>query len=197
MLPSDDAALWLAATSGTPSAFGYIFDRHRAAVFRKAYVRVRTREDADDVVAMVFLEAWRKRSKVRIIDGSVLPWLLTTTTYVCLNHERSRRRYGNALRKLGPPEDIPDQSVLVHDEIERKERASRLLEAMSKLSKRDRVVLELCVVDELPLAEVAALLDMPIGTLKSRLSRARAKLRADLSDLKFSPGAVTSEAGVS
>jgi RNA polymerase sigma factor (sigma-70 family) len=184
---ADDAALWLAATTGTASAFAAIFDRHRAAVFRKAYARVGTPEDAEDVVAIVFLEAWRKRSRVRIVEGSVLPWLLTTTTYICLNHARGHRRHRVALSKLGPPSTYPDHSDLVHDEIERIERAIRLATAMASLPARDQVILELCVVDELPLADVAALMEIPIGTLKSRLSRARGKLRVDLSDLRQGP----------
>ncbi len=179
----DDAVLWLASNAGTSNAFGEIFDRHRGAVFRKAYARVRTRVDAEDVVAIVFLEAWRKRGSVRIVDGSVLPWLLTTTTYVCMNLDRSKRRHRIAVSRIGPPTHEPDHAEAVHGKIEQIERSMRLTDAMSRLPKRDQIVLELCIVDELPQAHVAALLELPIGTVKSRLSRARAKLRVDLMDL--------------
>jgi len=184
MQASDDAALWLAAMSGTASAFASIYDRHRPAVFRKAYARLGTAHDAEDAVAIVFLEAWRKRAQVRIVNGSVLPWLLTTTTYVCLNHTRARRRHREALERLGPAADNLDHTEMVEEEIAQLERAKRLGAAMAKLSARDQMLLEICIVESTPLAEAAALLDLPVGTVKSRLSRARAKLRVDLSDLE-------------
>lgn len=80
---TDDASLWLAATSGTATAFATLFQRHRPAVFRTAYGKTQSIHDAEDVVATVFLEAWRNKSKVRIVQGSILPWLLATTTLLC------------------------------------------------------------------------------------------------------------------
>ena len=77
----------------------------RPRVFRKAYGRVRHVADSEDIVAMVFLEAWRNRRRVRVVDGSILPWLLTVITYVSLNLECSNRRYERLLTALPRPED--------------------------------------------------------------------------------------------
>ena len=175
-----DAALWLEAVSGTESSFGVVYDRYRRHIFRKAYARVRNVHDAEDVVAMVFLEAWRKRSEVRFVDGSLRPWLLVVTVNVTLNRERTDRRYRRLLSKLPAGEHVPDASTAVHDMIEHQESAADIQVAMTKLSAAEQRIVELCLVEELPLAAAAAALDIPVGTVKSRLHRARKRLRVEL-----------------
>lgn len=172
-----DAALWLEATSGTERSFGVVFDRYRTRVFRKAYAQLRSVHDAEDVVAMVFLEAWRNREKVRIVDGSVLPWLLSVTSYVLLNHTRSTRRWRRLLAALPSPEQEADHSDDVLERADRDARLNAVLEAMTTLSAQERSIIDLSVIEELPVATVAAVLDIPIGTVKSRLHRAREKIR--------------------
>src|SRR6478609_10682359 len=105
-----DSALWLEASTGTERSFATLFDRYRTRVFRKAYAQVRNVPDAEDVVALVFLEAWRNRAKVRIVDGSLLPWLLTVTNYVLLNQNRTARRYSRLLAAMPAPEQEPDHA---------------------------------------------------------------------------------------
>lgn len=87
-----DQTLWRRVIVGDGDSFGVIFDRHRSRVRRHAHGLVPNPEDAEDVVAVVFLEAWRRRSRVRFVDGSVLPWLLRTATSIAYNHTRSARR---------------------------------------------------------------------------------------------------------
>lgn len=173
----DDAALWLEATAGTERSFGVIFDRYRARVFRKAYSRLKDVPDAEDVVAMVFLEAWRKRDTVRIVDGSVLPWLLSVTSNVLLNHDRSTRRWRRLLAALPEPEQQSDHADEVLDRFDHSARLQAVYEAMSALSRQERSIIDLCVVEELSAATVAAVLDIPVGTVKSKLHRAREKIR--------------------
>jgi RNA polymerase sigma factor (sigma-70 family) len=175
-----DAALWLEAVSGTEASFGVIYDRYRRLVFRKAYGRVQDVHDAEDIVAMVFLEAWRKRSDVRFVDGSLRPWLLVVTVNVTLNRERTNRRYRRLLSKLPAGEHAPDASTTVHDRIERHRSAADIQRAMAKLTAAEQRIVELCLVEELPLAAAAAALDIPVGTVKSRLHRARQRLRVEL-----------------
>lgn len=175
-----DATLWLEAISGTEQSFATLFDRHRTRVFRKAYSRVRSVSDAEDIVAVVFLEAWRNRKRVRIVDGSILPWLLAVTTNVTLNNERSSRRYRRLLAKLPRVEDEPDHATEVVDRLDRDSRAESISAALRRLSQVERVVVDLCIIDELPLSTAAAVLDLPLGTVKSRLHRAKERLRTDL-----------------
>lgn len=179
-----DAVLWLEATSGTEASFGVVYDRYRARIFRKAYSRVLDRTDAEDVVAVVFLEAWRRRRDVRFVDGSLLPWLLVVTTNVSLNTERSGRRYRRLLAKLPAAEDAVDPSNEVGDRLDSERMSQQITAALQRLGASDRRIVDLCLVDQLPMAAVASVLDLPVGTVKSRLSRARAKLQAELGSLR-------------
>lgn len=146
---SDDASLWLAATRGTAEAFAVLFDRHRAAVYRKAFARLGNASDAEDIVAMVFLEAWRKRSKVRVVDGSIRPWLLATTTFMCLNQIRGRRRFRRALSQLPPYEPQGDHADVVADEMVAAERAAQFAAALGELSASEQALLDLSIGEEL------------------------------------------------
>lgn len=172
-----DSVLWLEASSGTESSFAVLFDRHRVRVFRKAYADVRNVADAEDIVALVFLEAWRSRDKVRIVDGSLVPWLLTVTNYVLMNQSRTARRYRRLLAALPLADQEPDHAEEVLGQIERSAQVHAVRDAMKKLSAMERSIIDLCIVESLPLAAVASLLNMPEGTVKSKLHRAREKVR--------------------
>ncbi|MEV7694009.1 RNA polymerase sigma factor [Microbacterium sp. NPDC089189] len=175
-----DATLWLEAVSGTERAFVVIFDRYRTRVFRAAYRRVLDVTQAEDAVAIVFLEAWRLRKRVRIVDGSLLPWLLAVTTHVTSNLSRSQRRYARMVAQLPSPDQHENPFVDVDERIDGHDRRRTVAAAIMSLAPRDRAVVELCLVEELPLADAAAALDLPLGTVKSRLHRARAQLRTKL-----------------
>ena len=69
---------------GTGTRFRELFDLHRDRVFRHAWGLAGNRQDAEDVIASAFLSLWRLRQRVRLVDGSVLPWLLATTTNIGL-----------------------------------------------------------------------------------------------------------------
>jgi len=173
----EDAALWLEATTGTDRSFAVLFDRYRARVFRKAYAQLKSTHDAEDVVAMVFLEAWKNRARVRIVDGSMLPWLLSITSYVLLNHTRSSRRWRRLIASLPEPEEHADHADIVLDRLDQSAQLRAVYEAISALASQERTIIDLCVIEELPVATVAAVLDIPVGTVKSKLHRARAKIR--------------------
>jgi RNA polymerase sigma factor (sigma-70 family) len=177
---TDDASLWLAAISGTATAFATLFQRHRSAVFRKAYGKTHSIQDAEDVVATVFLEAWRNKSKVRVVQGSILPWLLATTTFVTLNQQRSMRRYRNMLAALPAPTAQPDHAEEVLDRIEMAERNRELDRILVRLNTKDQVIVDLCLVEQMTMVDVALVLDIPTGTVKSRLNRIRQRLQGDL-----------------
>ncbi|MFS2076169.1 RNA polymerase sigma factor, partial [Curtobacterium sp. CT11-133] len=83
-----DSGDWAMALEGDGEAFGRVFDRHRHRVQRHCMRLVPVDTDAADSVAIVFLEAWRNRARVRLVDGSLLPWLLVTATNVARNQTR-------------------------------------------------------------------------------------------------------------
>lgn len=160
---------WALALAGDGDAFGRIFDRHRDRIRRHSHGLVVSPADAEDVVAVTFLEAWRNRRRVRLVDGSLLPWLLVTATNVSRNVRRSSRRYASALSRLPPPTAIdlaPGDGA-----------ATR---ALRDLSIDDRRVITLCVLYDFTAVEAAHVLGVPVGTVKSRLSRAKQRLATHL-----------------
>jgi RNA polymerase sigma-70 factor (ECF subfamily) len=169
--------LWARAVDGDAEAFGSIFDRHRDRVFGHALRALASPHDAEDVTAMAFLELWRHRARVRVVNGSVIGWLLVTTNNVCRNHARSMRRYRLALSKLSPerPHDASDDWAA---DVDAARRAPGVRDVFAQLPARDQDVLTLCVLEELSVAEAAAALRIPEGTVKSRLSRAKKRMAA-------------------
>jgi len=97
---TSDEDEWALALVGDPSAFSRIFLRHRDRVFRHSFRLVPTATDADDAVATVFFETWRRRARIRFVEGSMLPWLLLTATNVARNLRRSTARYRQLLDGL-------------------------------------------------------------------------------------------------
>ncbi|MDR6970093.1 sigma-70 family RNA polymerase sigma factor [Leifsonia shinshuensis] len=172
----DEAAAWSSARGGDGPAFASLFDRHRDRVFGHALRLLGQRHDAEDVTALVFLEAWRKRDAVRVVDGSIIGWLLVTTTYTVRNHHRSLRRYRSALSKLPMPGPQDDHAGRVDDAIDGSARDRQVREVFSRLSRQDQDVITLCIMEGLTTAQAAQSLGVPEGTVKSRLSRARKRL---------------------
>jgi len=121
------------------------------------------------------LESWRRRREVRFgSDETIAGWLFRTARYVLANDARSARRHRLALARiaqLAPPAPDELDRHLVDDE-----RLRHALDTLAELSSRDRDVLELAVWSGLNESEMAAALGIPVGTFKSRLSRARRRL---------------------
>ena len=164
-----DADDWTLAIAGDGEAFGRVFDRHRERVFRHAVRLVPSPADADDVVAVAFLELWRKRRSARQVDGSLLPWLLVTSTNAARNIARSSRRYRALLARLPPGAYAPDPADRPDD--------SDAERALASLPLPDQQVITLCVVHSFSEREAAEALGIAAGTVKSRLSRAKKRLR--------------------
>ncbi len=165
-----DRGDWVQAQRGEGEAFGRIFDRHRDRVYRHVFRLVPVVADADDAVAITFMEAWRRRDQARLVDDSLLPWLLVTATRVAQNLTRGARRYRALLARLPADVHTFDHADSVDDGL-----ASA---ALRELSLADRHVIALCVLEGLTDREAAVVLDLPVGTVKSRLSRAKRRLAA-------------------
>lgn len=173
-----EGALWRRGREGDAEAFGVIFDRHKDRVFRHAFALLRDRHDAEDATGAAFLELWRRRSAVRVVDGSVLPWLLVTVGHVSSNIRRSTARYRRLLDRVPRSEEVPaaDEAALARlapldDELRR---------ALQQLGSTDRGLLALVLVEGYPVAAAAEVLDLTPGAAKTRLSRLKARLRAAL-----------------
>lgn len=171
-----DEELWHQVVNGDGDAFGVLFDRHYDRVWRHALKVLRVHHVAEDVVAVVFYEAWRRRANVRIVNNSILPWLLITTNNTLRNHVRQQRRYRHFLNQLPPPEDSADIAEGIIDADESQIKASALKEAFAQLRPPERDVLTLCVVEGMGAREAGAALGIADGTVKSRLHRAKSRL---------------------
>ena len=176
----DESARWDAARRGDPTAFGVIFDLHRNRVFHQAQRMSPTIHDAEDVTAATFLEAWRRRESVRVVDGSVIGWLLVTANYLARNLERSRRRYRTLLEQMRESDQEADPADEVAHRLDAQSMAVRVHDALARLPKRDQDIITLCVIQQLSTADAAAVLAVPPGTVKSRLSRAKHRLAGDV-----------------
>lgn len=173
---TNEYELWTRAVEGDAAAFGLIFDEHRDRVFGHALRVLASRHDAEDATAVVFFELWRHRRRVRVVNGSIIGWLLVTTNNVCRNQARSARRYRLALAKLSPDQAHPDPSDQLAADMDRAGSAPNVREVFKQLSARDQTILTLCVLEELSGAEAALALNIPLGTVKSRLSRAKKRM---------------------
>jgi len=173
----DEDALWALARSGNGAAFGSVYDLHRDRIYRQARRLISSPHDAEDVTALVFLEAWRRRESVRVVDGSVIAWLLVTTNNVIRNLTRTQRRYAAAIAALPRPEPSASHEFDQADErIDMHYQSTDLSQGWAKLSKRDQDIITLCILEDLSTADAARALGIPAGTVKSRLSRAKQKL---------------------
>lgn len=186
-----DVELLHQAAAGDGDAFASLFRRHRDRVFRHVLRLASTPADAEDLVALTFAEAWRKRGRIHVSDSSLLPWLLVTASHLARNNTRAFRRHQALLAKMPPPEPLADHSDQVLEQLNRDDIASRVRRSFDRLTDRDREILSLCVLEELSTNQVASVLRVPPGTVKSRLSRARTRL-AETVSVDLSPEQIRS-----
>ena len=156
--------------------FASLFDRHAAALLRYAFRRTADAALAEDLVAITFLEAWRRRGALRP-GADPLPWLYGIATNVVRHERRARRRHDAALARLGAPRAA---GGAVDEVLEREQEMRAVLEQLALLPRREQDVVALCVWSGLSYEDAAAALGVPVGTVRSRLSRARARLRRGL-----------------
>jgi RNA polymerase sigma-70 factor (ECF subfamily) len=186
--PADHELVRL-ALGGDQEAFGRLVDRHRRAVYRTALVACGSAAEADDVSQDAFVAAYRSLAGYRG-DAAVRTWLLTIAWRKGLDRRRGLRRWfrprseddpGDLLDDLPAAGRSPDE-VLADRELRHDVR--RLLRS---LPARLREVLLLTGSGEHSYADVAAILDIPVGTVKWRVSEARRLLRTKLAALGHRP----------
>ena len=163
----DDAAV-IEASLADPHRFGTVFDRHFDAVHGFAERRLGA-DLADEIAAETFVRAFDLRGKYDRRRGDARPWLLGIAANLLRRHWRTERRRLAAYARAGAErESAPDQVAGLGE----------LAGALDDLTKDERDVLLLYALAELSYEEIAVALKMPIGTVRSRLARARRRLRA-------------------
>jgi RNA polymerase sigma factor (sigma-70 family) len=161
---------------GDQDAFAELFDEYAKAVFNHAFRLTFDRSSAEDVMSLTFLEAWRLRGRIDAEGGSLRPWLLGIATNVARNTRRASRRHDDALARLPRGEVVPDFADEVVGRMGDAERLAAVRAAFGSLRRQEQEVFALCAMSGLDYAEAALALGIPVGTVKSRLSRARRKL---------------------
>jgi RNA polymerase sigma factor (sigma-70 family) len=164
------------ARAGDANAFGSVFDACARSVYNHAFRLTGDWSAAEEVMAMTFLEAWRSREQIAEDGGSLRPWLLGIATNLAHGQRRAARRQRDALAKLAITDYLPDFADDVSGRLDDAARIKALHRALAGLPRNELDVLALCVWSGLGYAAAAEALGIPVGTVRSRLSRARAKL---------------------
>ena len=172
----DDAVLWSRARSGDSEAFGTLFERHARTIYNYCFRRVGSWAVAEDLVSIVFLEAWRRVDR-QPRSGKEVPWLLGIATNVVRNRRRAERRHAAALRRVPEPSPDPTFADDSDQRVDDEELIGRALALVARLPRHEQEVFALCAWSELSYEDAAIALGIPVGTVRSRLSRARARLR--------------------
>jgi RNA polymerase sigma factor (sigma-70 family) len=177
--------------AGDPEAFRRLFDEQATAVYNHAYRLLGDWSAAEDVVSLAFLEAWRLRDRIdcaeTVEQSSLRPWLLGIATNVVRNVRRADRRHRGALSRVPRPPDLPDLADEVAAHVDDHALGARISVALAQLRRPDREVLALSAWAGLDHAETAQALGIPVGTVRSRLFRARRRLAGLLADTALPP----------
>lgn len=160
-----------------PELFTVIFDRYYLPVHRFVCQRVGG-SVADDVAAETFVRAFERRSSYDTSVERALPWLLGIAVNLVAHHRRSEARQLRALASLAAAEPGPDGDV----RLDSRRLSARLIAGLERLDNYDRDVVLLYAWGELSYEEIGQALAIPVGTVRSRLNRARRKLRDALAD---------------
>jgi RNA polymerase sigma factor (sigma-70 family) len=181
--PDEDDAAIIEKSLHRPERFATIFDRHAAHIQRYLARRL-GRQVADDLVAETFLVAFGKRSRYDRARSDARPWLYGIATNLVRQHQREEVREYRLRAAVGPEPDQDGHADRVAAQVTAAAMHRMLAAALAALTEGDRDVLVLIAWESLTYEEVAEALGIPVGTVRSRLNRARRQVRAALTDDK-------------
>ncbi|MGW8375047.1 RNA polymerase sigma factor [Streptomyces sp. ODS28] len=161
---------------GDRAAFAGLYEEFARAVYNHALRLTGDWSTAEEIMSETFLSAWRTRERVHENGGSLLPWLLGIATHKADNARRGQRRRRLFLSRQPPPEEVEDFAPEVAGRIDDARRLRAVQQALGQLRRQEREVISLCVWSGLDYRETAEALGIAVGTVRSRLSRARKKL---------------------
>jgi len=173
---ADDQAALERMARGDQAGRAEMYDRHGRLVYSLALRIVRDRGDAEDVTQDVFVQAWRQASRFDTTRGNVAAWLLTMARSRAIDLIRRRR-----VRPQPGADDVvvetKDTSSAPDVQFEWAQRAETIQEAMGALPLLQRLAIELAFFEGLTQAEIAEQLEVPLGTVKTRIRQGLLKLR--------------------
>jgi RNA polymerase sigma-70 factor (ECF subfamily) len=179
-----------AAKGGDLAAYERLFRKYNGRVYNLIYRMVGNADDACDLTQETFVRVYRALRSLKAVDF-FLPWLWRVATNICRDHARRRgRRQTWSLDSEITDEDGSKMSREIEDDssdplrlLRRAEVSERVQEAIGRLSEDRRIVVILHHIEDMPVNEIAEILSVPVGTVKSRLARARDDMSSMLEDL--------------
>jgi len=173
---ADDDAAVIVGSRREPERFAVLFDRHAPHIHR--YLARRTgRQVAGDLVAETFLAAFAKRDRYDPGHADARPWLYGIATNLVNQHHRDEARQYRIRQAATAEPEVPGHADRVAADVKAQAMRALLDAALAALAAGDRDVLLLIAWEQLSHQEVSRALDIPVGTVRSRLNRARAKTR--------------------
>jgi RNA polymerase sigma-70 factor (ECF subfamily) len=185
--PLSDGELVALARENDTDAFAVIYDRHATVAYSLAYRICGTRAVAEDVVQEAFLALWRRLDRYDAARGEVRGWLLGIVHNGAIDKLRQSRLHERRRASSDGLEDrlqAPERTEL---QVEQREQASEVQAALRALPPEQRLVIELSYFEGLTHTEIAARLELPVGTIKGRMRLALAKLAGLLTTAERSP----------
>ena len=172
------------AKQGDQDAFAQLVEANQNKIFSLALRMTGNPEDGADLAQEAFLKAWRNLSTFQE-ESSFSTWLYRLTNNLCIDFLRKEKRRKAAVTTISldddenesPPVEVPDQRFTPETEVERRELRAAMSQALRSLSDEHRQILILREVEGLSYTEIAGLLELEEGTVKSRIARARISLR--------------------
>ena len=177
-----DRTLVLSAQSGERAAFGELVTRYMQRAYYTALGLVGNHDDALDLSQEAFARAFRARATIDA-ERPFFPWLYQIIRRLCFNHTRDQRSRRQKLEKVGSwlaDTTMGAQPLSPEKAVERAELRDRVAAAIERLAEREREALVLREFEGLRYREIAELLGIPIGTVTSRLYRARRSLAREI-----------------
>lgn len=175
----EELTLIARAKRGDLGAFEALYEMHKGPIYRTALAITGDRSAAEEILQETFLRAFKHISKVR--EGvSLSPWLYRIAVNLAYDHGKARSRTWHVALDGIIEQLIAPASASPENMVEQRELYDLVYEAIDKLEFKQRVALVLFYLHDFSLAEIAEIMDCPVGTVKSRLHYARENLRREL-----------------
>lgn len=172
--------LWMRAQQGDEQAFAVLYQQYAQRIFNHCYRRTLSRPDSEDLTAEVFAQAWRRRQDIRLHpDAGGIPWLLITANHLMHRRRASISRAHKLLSKIPAPQPVADHAIDITDRAQDQHHLALIAAVLQRLSRRDREIVQLCVLEGLTPTEIAVASGEPAGSIRSRLSRALVRARRE------------------